>query len=126
MADAITQLQTQLIEISFAMAKCVGGITHDQEELPAQKGQIQNFDAETIKQSAQEIIQLIIQNDILISSLPKSLPTEQEQLQQIQDLLTKNQQLDKELAVAHKQALEIQEKISERLTTLSNKIYGLE
>ena len=126
MADAISQHQHHLIEMSFDMAKCLGTIFHESEELTIEKGKIQNYDHTKAQELAQGIIKKITHNDILISSLPKSLRTEQEQLAQIQELLDANKEMDEELAAAEARAREVQAQISDRLKELSNKIYGIE
>ena len=126
MADAISQHQHHLIEMSFDMAKCLGTIFHESEELTIEKGKIQNYDHTKAQELAQGIIKKITHNDILISSLPKSLCTEQEQLAQIQELLDANKEMDEELAAAEARAREVQAQISDRLKELSNKIYGIE
>ena len=126
MTDAVSQHQHHLIEMSFDMAKCLGTIFHESEELTIEKGKIQNYDHTKAQELAQGIIKKITHNDILISSLPKSLRTEQEQLAQIQELLDANKEMDEELAAAEARAREVQAQISDRLKELSNKIYGIE
>mmetsp|Transcript_75643 Transcript_75643/g.67857 ORF Transcript_75643/g.67857 Transcript_75643/m.67857 type:complete len:127 (+) Transcript_75643:29-409(+) len=125
MADAITQLQQHLVEISFDMAKCIGTIFHESGELKAENGQVKDFDPSKSQELAQNIIKKIMQNDILISSLPQSFSTEEEQLQQIQELLKKNEEIDKELIEAKEKAKDVQSQISNRLLNLSNNIYGI-
>ena len=125
MADAITQLQQHLIEISFDMAKCIGTIFHESGELKAENGQIKDFDPKKSEELAQNIIKKIMQNDILISSLPKSFSTEEEQLKEIEELLKKNEEIDKELIEAKQKAKDVQNQISKRLLNLSNDIYGI-
>ena len=113
MCDSVTQLQHHLIELSFDMAKCLGTIFHESEELAVDSnGQIQNFDNSKSKESAQNIIKKLMQNDVLISSLPKSFVTEHEQMQQINELLEKNKQIDEEIAIAKQKAVKVQEQIS--------------
>lgn len=127
MCDSVTQLQQHLIELSFDMAKCLGTIFHESEELAVDSnGQIQNFDNSKSKESAQNIIKKLMQNDVLISSLPKSFVTEKEQVQQITELLEKNKQVDEEIAIAKQKAVKVQEQISHRLINLSNEIYGIQ
>ena len=125
MADAISQHQHHLIEMSFDMAKCLGTIFHESEELTIANGKISGYDHTKAQELAQNIMKKITQNDILISSLPKSFSTEQEQLAQIQELLDNNKQMDEELAAAQQRALEVQAQVSDRLKDLSNKIYGI-
>merc|ERR1711971_690416 len=125
MADALSQHQHHLIEMSFEMAKCLGTLFHESEELTIEKGKIQNFDHTKAQELAQSIIKKITENDVLISSLPKSFSTEQEQLTQIQQLLDENKRMDEELAYAESRAIEVQTQISDRLKELSNKIYGI-
>ena len=125
MADSITQLQQHLVEISFDMAKCIGTIFHESGELKAENGQVKDFDLSKSKELAQNIIKKIMQNDVLISSLPKSFSTEQEQLQQIEQLLKKNEEIDKELIETKQKAKDVQSQISNRLLNLSNDIYGI-
>jgi len=88
--------------------------------------QIQNFDHSKSKEAAQNIMKKLMQNDILISSLPKSFSTEEEQLKQIEDLLEKNKQIDESIAIAKQKAVKVQEQISNRLVQLSNEIYGIQ
>ena len=123
MADAITQLQQHLVFISFDMAKCIGTIFHESGELKAENGQIQDFDPSNSKELAQNIIKKIMQNDILISSLPKSFSTEQQQLEQIEQLLKRNAEIDQQLIDAKEKAKDVQTQISNRLLNLSNDIY---
>ena len=125
MADAITQLQQHLIEISFDMAKCIGTIFHESGELKAENGQVKDFDPKKSEELAQNIIKKIMQNDILISSLPKSFSTEEQQLKEIEELLKKNEEIDKELIEAKQKANDVQNQISKRLLNLSNDIYGI-
>eukprot|EP01084_Bolivina_argentea_P211608 359936_1 len=126
MSDSITQLQQHLIEISFDMAKCLGTIFHESEELKVDNGKVQNYDHTKAEELAQNIIKKIMQNDVLISSLPKSFTTEKEQMEQIEVLLEKNKQVDKELEIAKQKAIQVQNQISNRLTNLSNEIYGIQ
>lgn len=127
MCDSITQLQQHLIELSFDMAKCLGTIFHESEELAVDNnGQIQNFDYSKSKEAAQNIMKKLMQNDVLISSLPKSFTPEKEQLQQITELLEKNKKIDAEIAIAKQKAAKVQEQISNRLINLSNEIYGIQ
>lgn len=127
MSDSITQLQQHLIEISFDMAKCLGTINHESEELGAENGKIQqkDFDPKKSEDLAQNIIKKIMQNDILISSLPKSFLTEKEQIEQIEKLLKQNEKIDKELIIQQEKAKNVQNQISNRLKNLSNTIYGI-
>merc|ERR1719461_893756 len=77
-------------------------------------------------EAAQNIMKKLMQNDILISSLPKSFSAEEEQLKQIEDLLEKNKQIDESIAIAKQKAVKVQEQISNRLVQLSNEIYGIQ
>ena len=125
MADFVTQLQQHLIEISYDMSKCMGSILHESEELTVSNGKIQNYDGTKSQELAQNIMRKIMQNEILIGSLPRTFATEQEQEQQIKELLEQNRKIDEELLAAQERADEVQKTISKRLTNLSNTIYGI-
>merc|ERR1719361_2570203 len=103
----------------------MGSILHESEELMAEKGKIQNYDGTKSQELAQNIMRKIMQNEILICSLPQKFATEQEQNEKIEQLLEQNRQVDAELVEAEQRANDIQKMIGKRLTSLSNTIYGI-
>ncbi|ETO08659.1 hypothetical protein RFI_28727 [Reticulomyxa filosa] len=84
------------------------------------------FNPENAKVISENIVKQILQNEILICSLPHELSTEEEQIKEMEKLIQLNADADLELKQAQEEATAVSQQLSNRLKELTEKIHGKE
>ena len=126
MSDAISQIQTHMLDVTLEMIKSLRDI-HQNEHFVAtiaENGEARNYDHTQSKQRAESIIKKVYHTDMLISSLPQIYENEEEQLKEIQTLIEQNEQMNQKLKLKKIQAQKAQNRLTNRLKYMTNAIHG--
>ncbi len=126
MADAVTQLQINVMQLSQEMQQTLRKIQNESGLLPSEKMENNNYDSQRSKDMAETICSRVLQIELLINDLPREIKDEKTQLKEIEDLIEENEKVSRELESAKLRAISAQKIISDRLESLTNHICGKE
>ena len=83
-----------------------------------------DYDGTSAQECAHSILEKVYQADVLISNLPQIYETEEEQMNQIQQLIVANEKMNEKLNAKKIEAQKAQKKLTNRLKMMTNTIHG--